>query len=202
MGNKWDNCLICSHSSWLGRGWISSLSLTCDVSFSDNIEPYTGRCLWVPRIQGGTSQVKFCQSEHAALMTTCITPPWCHRNSAPLKLERLGTLTTPQSPRSLALCPRFQKQYVLLVAKTNRISLQHSCRFVWSISWVQSRCSDSAVHSLSVTSPSHTCCQTRAVKCVNMSGVRDRFTTLKIGNVNITHSLSTLVYSLYTIAIG
>lgn len=35
------------------------------------------------RFQGGTSQVKFWQSEHAALMTTCITPPWCHRNSAP-----------------------------------------------------------------------------------------------------------------------
>lgn len=99
-----------------------SLSLTI-------LSLFTGRCLWVPRIQGGTSQVKFCQSEHAALMTTCITPPWCHRNSAPLKLECLGTLTTPQSPRSLALRPRFQKQYVLLVAKTNRISLQHSVSF-------------------------------------------------------------------------
>lgn len=67
-----------------------------DLSISKSMKCFTICALSVS--SGGTARVTLHQGEHAALMTTCITLPWCHYNSAPLKSELLGTLTTQQPP--------------------------------------------------------------------------------------------------------
>ena len=56
-----------------------------------------------PWVQVALPELHYIKAKHAALMTTCITLPWCHRSSAPLKSERLGTLTTRQPP-TFQLC--------------------------------------------------------------------------------------------------
>lgn len=71
---------------------------------------------------GGTASVRLLGGHHATQMKPCITQLWCHRSSAPLKPERLGTRTTEQPPTTPALCPWFQKQYPHPVAKTQHIS--------------------------------------------------------------------------------
>lgn len=74
------------------------------------------------RGRGGTASVRLFGGRHATQMKQCITQLWCHRSSAPLKPERLGTRTTEQPPTTPALCPWFQKQYAHPVSKTQHIS--------------------------------------------------------------------------------
>ena len=70
-----------------------SIYLKCYLMFSPPSVPMHAVSLV------GTSRLALHQGKHAALMTTCVTLHWCHHNSAPpLKLERLGTLTTQQHP--------------------------------------------------------------------------------------------------------
>lgn len=117
-----------------------------------------------------------CQSEHVALMTTCITLALCHPNSEPHHLPNPSTSpsetrapwhrdnsATPPPPtqtpcplHSPAPCPPFQRQYVLLVAKTNHISLQHLCCFcsITLLGPVQVRCLGSLRATSSPSPPS------------------------------------------------
>ena len=141
-----------------------------DLSISKSMKWFTVCALSVS--SGGTARVTLHQGEHAALMTTCITLPWCHYNSAPLKSEPLGTLTAQQPP-TLQLNVRYVgKLFVLLVAKTKKISQWHLCSFMKQTSWGPSTLGDSAVHPASDL-PVPTCCQTHALKGVNISFKRE-----------------------------
>lgn len=100
---------------------FSSLFHSVDYSISDAIKCFTVCAL--AQGSGGVARVALHQGKHAACMTTHITLLLCHYNSAPLKLEHLGTLSTPPP----ALCSPAYKKSVLLVAKTKPISQWHSC---------------------------------------------------------------------------
>lgn len=52
---------------------------------------------------GGTARVGLLGGRGAAPMKSCVTQLWWHHSSAPLKLERLGPLTTQQPPTTPAV---------------------------------------------------------------------------------------------------
>lgn len=102
-----------------------------------------------------------CQSEHAALMTTCITPASCHPNSelpsphpppAHLKLERLGAATTqqrapppPRPPLTLWLRVRLSKDNMFFwLPKQTTFPCCTCAVSVRLLSWVRSRSDASA----------------------------------------------------------
>lgn len=142
------------------------LMLSFDLSISNAFKSFTVCAVAVS--SGGSARVTLHQGKHAALMTTCITPPWCHYNSAPLKLELLGTLTTQQPP-TFQLCVRQFKNSVF-----SRLPKQSI--FPSDIREVNLKSFEHLPHP--VTQPcahtgsdfsAPTCFQTHAIKRVNMS---------------------------------
>lgn len=116
MKHTWHSC-----QRFLFAPFLVSFTLLITLLISDAIKCFTVCAL--AQGSGGVARVALYQGKHAACLTTHITLLLCHYNSAPLKLEHLGTLTTPPP----ALCSPAYKKSVLLVAKTNPISQWHSC---------------------------------------------------------------------------
>lgn len=116
MKHTWHSC-----QRFLFAPFLVSFTLLITLLISDAIKCFTVCAL--AQGSGGVARVALYQGKHAACLTTHITLLLCHYNSAPLKLEHLGTLTTPPP----ALCSPAYKKSVLLVAKTNPISQWHLC---------------------------------------------------------------------------
>lgn len=81
-------------------------SLSFDVSVSKNIKCFTVSARAVS--SDGTARVTLRQGAHAALMTTCITLPWCHYNSAPWNWSVLALwqLVNPPLSSSVSTIPK------------------------------------------------------------------------------------------------